>query len=332
MITDMVMDSDLDFNPSVVEKRLKKMTSQSQSSMSTSSSLHRSSLQASEKPHSDMVQTIEDEIRKSDCADLHRQLIKDKPSQKNPIVVIVAGPAGAGKSTVYKTILPKWFQEEAQYANVDTYTEHFLAKYNAFSNPSSSRPPSTFSSADIRRINAVALAKSTECAEDDLNTHILEKRHLIIDKPCNEATVTKRLIRKLRYNGYDVYMLVVYVSKETALRRGKERERQLPEKAIEKIWAGVHENLFRTHLFSSFFRKEPQKLIVVNNEAPSLTIPSEAITNAKALMSEIFPKKPLKRVVMEDSSDISGGSNAKSQTKQKSFKIDRSKAKNKTSK
>lgn len=256
---------------------------------------------------SDAIEKIRSEIKQSRCEEVYTSIFSPKQTQLKPIAVIVAGPAGAGKSTVYKYVLPSWFLNDAQYTNVDNYVEYYMEKYNMFSNPSEKRQPNTYSPEELRSLNMSALIKGAQCTERDLQEWISEKRHLIIDKPCDEARIARSLVKKLEDNGYDVYMLVVFVSKTTALNRNnpyreqkaepsssrthRGRERQLPDAVIEKLWTGVNNNI-QNKIYEDIFKKYPDRLLIVNNDAPStLTQPSTEVMYAKTIWTTIFPTK-----------------------------------------
>lgn len=261
---------------------------------------------------SEEIEKIRNEIKTSSCEEVYELLFPSKVVQYNPIAVIVAGPAGAGKTTVYKSILPKWFLKEAQYANVDNYVEYFQEKYNLFTNPSEYRAKHTYEPAEMRSLNMSALIKGAQCTERDLQAWMLEGRHLIIDKPCDEARIARSLVNKLKDSGYDVYMIVVHVSLNTALRRNNPyyminprapsssqsqpqkshqgRERQLPDAVIQKIWEGVHKNITEG-VFESIFESEPDKLLMIDNETPTTLLrPSKQIMEAKSKWDVVFPK------------------------------------------
>jgi predicted ABC-type ATPase len=247
------------------------------------------------------IEAIRREIKQSTCEDVYSHLFETKQRlQSKPIAVIIAGPAGAGKSTVYKYVLPKWFLDQAQYANVDNYVEYFMEKYNMFSNPSEKRDRHSYAPEELRSLNMSALIKGAQCTERDLQEWMSEQRHLIIDKPCDEARIARTLVKKLEDHGYDVYMIVIFVSHETALNRNNPyrnapiqshmgRERQLPDAVISKLWRGVHANI-ENKIYEDIFKKHPKRLLIVDNESPSTsTQPSESVLKAKEIWDDVFP-------------------------------------------
>jgi hypothetical protein len=166
---------------------------------------------ASAAPLSAEAAAIRDVIFKTPCNVAYKAARPSppRPSQAAPIAVIVAGPAGAGKTTVYASVLPAWFLEAAQYANVDVYSEYFMAVHDLLALPA----------ADRKALNLAAVMRGAMCTAADLKRWMAERRHLVIDKPCDKAKETQALVADMRKKGYDVYMLVVKVTKETALAR-----------------------------------------------------------------------------------------------------------------
>lgn len=267
----------------------------------------------SKKTFTKDVEEVRDAIKNSDCDEVYQNIFSPQSSQQSPIAVIIAGPAGAGKSTVYKSVLPSWFVRSAQYVNVDNYVEFFMDKYNMFTNPSDTRAPTNYTLEEIRSLNASALSKGSQCTESDLEKWMTEKRHLMIDKPCDSEKVTRELVDRLRKASYDVYMLLVNVTKETAMKRNnpylsrsssaklvslkhKGRERQLPDIAVAKIWEGVDKNI-KNGVYQSIFIDTPEKLVIVNNDEPTtIANPSASIKEASDKWIRIFPSSSKTKV------------------------------------
>jgi predicted ABC-type ATPase len=214
---------------------------------------------------SSAAERIRDAIHQTPCGDVYGARFSPRLPQAEPIAVIVAGPAGAGKTTVYTSILPKWFVKGAQYANVDVYAEYFMEAYGL--------------ATDAEKLSAVI--KGAICTQQDLKRWMTERRHLIIDKPCDKAAEARALVRNLRAAGYDVYMLVVTASKAQALSRNRRRTRQVPDAVVEAIWQGVHVNLVKG-VYAGIFKEAPEHLLVVDNE-------HEIAPEAKKQWEGVFP-------------------------------------------
>ena len=66
-------------------------------------------------------------------------------------------------------------------------------------------------------------------------------------------------IHKLKQLGYDVHMIFVNTSLDTALERNAKRERTVPEDVATRSWNAVQRNIGK---FSQYFR---QNFVVVDN-------------------------------------------------------------------
>ena len=75
------------------------------------------------------------------------------------------------------------------------------------------------------------------------------------DKIAKQATQLKQL-------GYDVHMIFVNTSLDTALERNATRDRKLPDSIVTKSWNDVQKNLGK---FSQYFRRN--FIVVDNNDA-----------------------------------------------------------------
>ena len=101
------------------------------------------------------------------------------------------------------------------------------------------------------RAKAVTKAKMGNYVEGRLGL-IIDGTGKDYDKIAKQATQLKQL-------GYDVHMIFVNTSLETALKRNAERERTVPRSVATKSWKTVQNNMGK---FSQYFR---QNFIVVDN-------------------------------------------------------------------
>ena len=78
---------------------------------------------------------------------------------------------------------------------------------------------------------------------------------LLIDGTGDNYAKIKKKNTELKNMGYDTYMLFINTTLEVAQERNVQRDRQLPEKLVKKIWTDVQKNMgkFQT-LFGSNFR------------------------------------------------------------------------------
>jgi|TARA_R110001599_G_scaffold92316_2_gene241863 dephospho-CoA kinase len=102
-------------------------------------------------------------------------------------------------------------------------------------------------------------AKAKKITQKQKSNYVEGRLGLIIDgtgknyaKISDEATRLKQL-------GYDVHMVFVNTSLDTALERNKRRSRSVPESLVIKSWKEVQSNIGK---FSQYFRKN---FVVVDN-------------------------------------------------------------------
>ena len=89
--------------------------------------------------------------------------------------------------------------------------------------------------------------------------YIMGRIGLVIDGTGKNYDKITTQATKLKQLGYDVHMIFVNTSLETALKRNAERERTVPRSVATKSWKTVQTNMGK---FSQYFR---QNFIVVDN-------------------------------------------------------------------
>ena len=85
---------------------------------------------------------------------------------------------------------------------------------------------------------------------------------LIIDGTGHDYDKIATQATKLKQLGYDVHMIFVNTSLDTALERNATRDRKLPDSIVTKSWNDVQKNLGK---FSQYFRRN--FIVVDNNDA-----------------------------------------------------------------
>jgi len=85
---------------------------------------------------------------------------------------------------------------------------------------------------------------------------------LIIDGTGKDFDKIKDQSTRLKQLGYDVHMIFVNTSLDTALERNATRDRKLPDSIVTKSWNDVQKNLGK---FSQYFRRN--FIVVDNNDA-----------------------------------------------------------------
>ena len=172
-----------------------------------------------------------------------------KEVQGQPKAIFMAGPAGSGKTTILNQLGLQGFKV----INVDDVYEELL-KNTLGKEDFASMTPEELSSAAKLMAKARAMTKEKE-------TQAIEGlENIIID---GTGAASRPLLKKktdLEALGYDTFMILLYVSPMTSLKRNAQRGRSLPTIAVLKSWEGVAKNI---DLYKQEFGNN---IVVVNND------------------------------------------------------------------
>jgi len=175
------------------------------------------------------------------------QLLKEVQGQ--PKAIFMAGPAGSGKTT----ILNQLGLQDFKVINVDDVYEKLL-KNSIGKEDFASMTPEELSSAAKLMGKARAITKEKE-------VKALESlQNIIID---GTGAASKPLLKKkadLEAMGYSTFMILLYVSPMTSLKRNAERGRSLPTSAVLKSWEGVVKNI------DTYRQAFGDNIVVLNND------------------------------------------------------------------
>ena len=177
----------------------------------------------------------------------YEQFIKEGVYDPNIFkAVFMAGGPGSGKSFIAgKTTGGLGLKM----IHSDTPFERFLKKEGL----SLKMPEAETEKRDVERARAkkVTASKKFLAIKGRLGIIIDGTGH-VYDKIAKQATELKQL-------GYDVHMIFVNTSLDTALERNANRARSVPEPLVVKSWKSVQSNIGK---FSQYFR---QNFVVVDN-------------------------------------------------------------------
>jgi dephospho-CoA kinase len=190
------------------------------------------------------------------------QLLKEV--QSKPKAILMAGPAGAGKSYTLNQLGLKDFTT----INVDDDYEELLKKELGKSDFVSMSPEELSTAAKM-----MGKARATTREKEILATTNLN--NIVVD---GTGASYKNIVKKkeeLENMGYDVFMVLIYVSPMTSLTRNAERGRSLPTSAVLKSWASVVNNI---EPYRQLFK---DNIVVINNDPTDSdkSFDSEAIQN-----------------------------------------------------
>ena len=175
------------------------------------------------------------------------QLLKEVQNQ--PKAILMAGPAGAGKSYTLNQLGLQNFTT----INVDDDFEALLQKELGKSDFASMSPEELSIAAKM-----MGKARATTREKEMLATTNLN--NIVIDGTGASYKVIAKKKEELENMGYDVFMVLIYVSPMTSLIRNAQRGRSLPTSAVLKSWASVVNNI---EPYKQLFGNN---IIVINND------------------------------------------------------------------
>jgi shikimate kinase len=174
------------------------------------------------------------------------QLLKEV--QSSPKAILMAGPAGAGKSYILSQLGLQNFTT----INVDDDFEALLQKELGKSDFTSMSPEELSIAAKM-----MGKARATTREKEILATTNLD--NIIVDGTGASYKVVSKKKEELENMGYKVFMVLIYVSPMTSLKRNAERGRSLPTSAVLKSWASVVSNI------GSYRQLFGNNIVVINN-------------------------------------------------------------------
>ena len=181
------------------------------------------------------------------------QLLKE--IQSGPKAIFMAGPAGAGKTFTLNKLGIKGFT----IINIDKDYEDLLKKELGKEDFVSMSPEELSQAAKL-----MGKARTTTKEKEIQSVESLQ--NIIID---GTGAASKPLLKKkseLEARGYETFMIMIYVSPMTSLKRNAERGRSLPTSAVLKSWQGLVSNI---DLYKQEFG---DNIVLINNDPPDSTV------------------------------------------------------------
>jgi len=158
--------------------------------------------------------------------------IRIKEAQQTPQAIFLAGPAGAGKSFISKSLPLSKFQV----INVDdTYEE--LLKASGLGIKQKDFDPEQLSQA------AKLMAQAQKSTKEKYAKALENLNDIIID---GTGAASRPLLKKkaeLEALGYETMMVMIYVSPITSLDRNANRERSLMPSIVLRTWRDINQNI-----------------------------------------------------------------------------------------
>ena len=175
------------------------------------------------------------------------QLLKE--IQSGPKAIFMAGPAGAGKTFTLNKLGIKGFT----IINVDEDFEALL-KQELGKEDFTSMSPEELS------VAAKLMGKARATTREKETQAVTSLQNIVID---GTGAASKPILKKkqeLESLGYETFMILIYVSPMTSLKRNAERGRSLPTTAVLKSWQGLVSNI------DTYKQAFGDNIIIVNND------------------------------------------------------------------
>jgi dephospho-CoA kinase len=175
------------------------------------------------------------------------QLLKE--IQSGPKAIFMAGPAGAGKTFTLNKLGIKGFT----IINVDEDFEALL-KQELGKEDFASMSPEELS------VAAKLMGKARATTREKETQAVTSLQNIVID---GTGAASKPILKKkqeLESLGYETFMILIYVSPMTSLKRNAERGRSLPTVAVLKSWQGLVSNI------DTYKQAFGDNIVIVNND------------------------------------------------------------------
>ena len=175
--------------------------------------------------------------------------IRIKEAQQTPQAIFMAGPAGAGKSFIAKSLPLSKFQV----INIDDTYEELLKASGLGMNQKDFNPDELSQAAKLMGQAQKSTKEKYAKALENLND-------IIID---GTGAASKPLLKKkaeLEALGYETMMVMIYVSPMTSLERNANRERSLMPSIVLRTWRDINSNI------ETYEQAFGDNLVVINND------------------------------------------------------------------
>jgi predicted kinase len=168
---------------------------------------------------------------------------------KKPKAIFLAGPAGSGKSTIAKQLLPS----NIPIINVDDTYEQMLKDTGLGMDIKNFTPDQLSQAAEL-------MASARKTTDEKYQELLKSLNNVVIDGTAGASRPISKKKEQLEALGYDTMMLMLYVSPITSLERNKERERSLLPSIVLRTWRDVNSNI---DTYRDMFGED--KFILINN-------------------------------------------------------------------
>ena len=172
-----------------------------------------------------------------------------KEALGKPKAIFLGGPAGSGKSTISKKLLPSSYNV----INIDDTYESMLKNAGIGMDIKNFTPDQLSKASQMQSV----ARKVTDEKYQELTKNL---QNVIIDGTAASINPIRKKKEQLEALGYDTIMLMLYVSPTVSLERNQKRERSLLPGIILRTWRDVNSNIDG---YKELFG--PDNFILINN-------------------------------------------------------------------
>ena len=177
-----------------------------------------------------------------------------KEIQGKPKAIFMAGPAGSGKTTILKQLVPSNFTV----INVDDTYEDLLKASGLGMNIKDFGPEELSQAAKM-------MGQAQKITREKYSELTKGLQNVVID---GTGAASRPLLKKkqeLEDLGYDTFMVMLYVSPITSLERNKQRDRSLLPGVVLRTWRDVNKNI---DTYKQIFG---DSMVLINNDPENAT-------------------------------------------------------------
>jgi predicted kinase len=175
--------------------------------------------------------------------------IRIKEVQQTPQAIFLAGPAGAGKSFIAKSLPLSKFRV----LNIDDTYEELLKASGLGMNQKDFNPDELSQAAKL-------MGQAQKATKEKYTDALKNLNDIIID---GTGAASKPLLKKkeeLEALGYETMMIMIWVSPITSLERNANRDRSLMPGIVLRTWRDINKNI------ETYQKAFGDNLVVINND------------------------------------------------------------------
>lgn len=169
--------------------------------------------------------------------------------KNQPKVIFLAGPAGSGKSTIAKQLIPNSYV----IINIDDTYEELLRKSGIGMSQKDFGPEDLSKAAQL-------MGQATKLTKEKFIELSKSLKNIVIDGTGSASNPLLKKKQELENLGYKAFMIALYVSPITSLQRNLERERNLLPSIVVRSWRDYNKNI-------DIYKKEfGSNFVLINND------------------------------------------------------------------